>query len=91
MARPGVAPRLVRVLASGLTVPRCRAFVNGGPVVGTRRAEGRSVGVTDSGLVGRLRSISGDEHVLTDRHELRTYESDGLRHYRTPPAIAVLP
>jgi glycolate oxidase len=47
--------------------------------------------VTDAGLVERLRSISGDDHVLTDKHELRTYESDGLRHYRMPPAIAVLP
>ena len=45
----------------------------------------------DAGLVERLRSICGHEHVLTDEHELRTYESDGLRHYRTPPAIAVLP
>lgn len=49
------------------------------------------MGVTDAGLVERLQSIAGDEHVLTDKHELRTYESDGLRHYRTPPAIAVLP
>ena len=45
----------------------------------------------DAGLVERLRSISGQEHVLTDEHELRTYESDGLRHYRTPPKVAVLP
>ena len=45
----------------------------------------------DAGLVERLRSISGQDHVLVDEHELRTYESDGLRHYRTPPAVAVLP
>jgi glycolate oxidase len=45
----------------------------------------------DAGLVERFRRICGHEHVLTDRHQLRTYESDGLRHYRTPPAIAVLP
>jgi glycolate oxidase len=47
--------------------------------------------VIDAGLVERLRSTCGREHVLTDEHELRTYESDGLRHYRTPPAVAVLP
>ncbi len=50
-----------------------------------------SVGVIDSGMVERLRHTSGPEHVVTDEHELRTYESDGLRHYRTPPAVAVLP
>lgn len=49
------------------------------------------MGVIDSGMVERLRAISGPEHVVTDEHELRTYESDGLRHYRTPPAVAVLP
>jgi glycolate oxidase len=47
--------------------------------------------VVDAGLVERFRDLCGHEHVLTDTHELRTYESDGLRHYRTPPALAVLP
>src|SRR5215213_2358497 len=42
-------------------------------------------------MVERFRDVCGQEHVLTDTHQLRTYESDGLRHYRTPPAIAVLP
>ncbi len=45
----------------------------------------------DAGLVDRFRHICGHEHVLTDTHELRTYESDGLRHYRSPPAVAILP
>ena len=45
----------------------------------------------DAGLVERFRHICGPEHVLTDTHQLRTYESDGLRHYRTPPDVAVLP
>jgi hypothetical protein len=44
-------------------------------------------------LVGRLRGISGDEHVLTHQHDLRTDQSDGLLRYlgrtgssvRTPP------
>ncbi|HWG72812.1 MAG TPA: FAD-linked oxidase C-terminal domain-containing protein [Acidimicrobiales bacterium] len=52
--------------------------------------EGARCQVIDPGLVERLRGISGGEHVLTDTHELRTYESDGLRHYRSPPPVAVL-
>ena len=47
--------------------------------------------VVDVGLVEKLGRICGHQHVLTDTHQLRTYESDGLRHYRTPPAVAVLP
>jgi glycolate oxidase len=42
-------------------------------------------------LVGRLRAVCGDRHVLTDRHQLRTYESDGLLQYRVLPRAAVLP
>jgi glycolate oxidase len=42
-------------------------------------------------LVGELRDICGDEWVLTHPHELRTYESDGLLHYRAAPVAAVLP
>ena len=45
----------------------------------------------DAGLIGRLGRICGQEHVLTDTHQLRTYESDGLRHYRSSPPVAVLP
>ena len=50
-----------------------------------------TVAVIDAGLVETFRRICGYEHVLTDRHQLRTYESDGLRHYRSPPGVAVLP
>ncbi len=45
----------------------------------------------DAGLVERLGQICGPEHVVTDTHQLRTYESDGLRHLRTTPPVAVLP
>ncbi len=45
----------------------------------------------DAGLIERCRQSCGPEHVVTDTHELRTYESDGLRHYRVSPAVAVLP
>ncbi len=43
------------------------------------------------GLAAELRSVCGDEHVLTHRHQLRTYESDGLLHYRASPRAVVLP
>src|SRR3954452_23195021 len=42
-------------------------------------------------LVARLRSVCGDEHVVTQRHQLRTYESDGLLHYAVTPGAVVLP
>ncbi|MGI8777985.1 MAG: FAD-linked oxidase C-terminal domain-containing protein [Acidimicrobiales bacterium] len=45
----------------------------------------------DARLVETLTRICGREHVLTDNDQLRTYESDGLRHYRAHPPVAVLP
>jgi glycolate oxidase len=42
-------------------------------------------------LVSHLESICGSEHVLTHPHELATYRSDGLAHYRQVPVAAVLP
>ncbi|MEA2155663.1 MAG: glycolate oxidase [Solirubrobacteraceae bacterium] len=42
-------------------------------------------------LLARLRAICGDAHVLSDRIQLRTYESDGLLQYRARPAAVVLP
>jgi len=47
--------------------------------------------VIDARLVETLVRICGREHVLTNKDQLRTYESDGLRHYRSPPPVAVLP
>jgi glycolate oxidase len=50
--------------------------------------------VTPSGspaLVSRLQEVCGREFVLTHQHELATYRSDGLLHYRQVPAAAVLP
>jgi glycolate oxidase len=43
------------------------------------------------GLVGRLREICGDEHVLVHRDDLYTYASDGLTHFHVVPPVAVLP
>jgi glycolate oxidase len=42
-------------------------------------------------LIARLEGICGPEHVLTHPHELATYRSDGLAHYRQTPLAAVLP
>jgi glycolate oxidase len=42
-------------------------------------------------LLKRLRAICGDEHVLTQSIQLRTYESDGLLQYRCRPGAVVLP
>jgi glycolate oxidase len=42
-------------------------------------------------LVSRLREICGREYVLTHPHELATYRSDGLLHYRQTPVAAALP
>jgi glycolate oxidase len=42
-------------------------------------------------LAQRLRSDLGDAAVITDRARLRTYECDGLAHYKVTPAVVVLP
>jgi glycolate oxidase len=42
-------------------------------------------------LIEELRRICGDEHVVTEHHALRTYESDGLLQYAALPRAAVLP
>ncbi len=42
-------------------------------------------------LAARLRAELGDAAVLTDRAQLRTYECDGLAHYKVTPAVVVLP
>ncbi len=48
------------------------------------------MGVTGE-LVERLRSICGDAHVITQAHQLKTYESDGLLQYAVTPGAVVLP
>ena len=42
-------------------------------------------------LADRLRPLFGDDAVITDHQRLRTYECDGLAHYRVVPALVVLP
>jgi glycolate oxidase len=45
----------------------------------------------DGSLITELRSVVGERHVLTEHHQLRTYESDGLLQYAVVPRAAVLP
>src|SRR4029453_9245157 len=42
-------------------------------------------------LARRLRAALGDDQVLSDRQQLRTYECDGLAHYKVIPALVVFP
>jgi glycolate oxidase len=44
-----------------------------------------------SGLAAALRAELGPEKVIDDRQELRTYECDGLAHYKVTPGLVVLP
>ncbi|HEV7965315.1 MAG TPA: FAD-binding protein, partial [Actinoplanes sp.] len=41
-------------------------------------------------LAGRLRDRLGADRVISDRQELRTYECDGLAHYKVVPGLVVL-
>ncbi|MEU7901546.1 FAD-linked oxidase C-terminal domain-containing protein [Actinoplanes sp. NPDC049118] len=42
-------------------------------------------------LAAVLRSGLGADRVISDRQELRTYECDGLAHYKVTPGLVVLP
>jgi glycolate oxidase len=42
-------------------------------------------------VAARLRAELGERAVITDRQELRTYECDGLAHYKVTPGLVVLP
>ncbi|GAA4944676.1 FAD-linked oxidase C-terminal domain-containing protein [Actinoplanes utahensis] len=42
-------------------------------------------------LAARIRADLGPDQVLTDRQQLRTYECDGLAHYKVIPALVALP
>jgi glycolate oxidase len=47
--------------------------------------------VTDIGsLTAKLRAVLGHDAVIDDHMQLRTYECDGLAHYKVTPALAVL-
>jgi glycolate oxidase len=42
-------------------------------------------------VAARARELLPEESVITDRARLRTYECDGLAHYRVTPALVVIP
>jgi glycolate oxidase len=42
-------------------------------------------------IARQLRARLGDAAVIDDRQQLRTYECDGLAHYKVTPALVVLP
>src|SRR6185437_15076998 len=42
-------------------------------------------------VIAELRAILGDDGVISEMAELRTYESDGLASYRALPGVVVLP
>ncbi|MEJ7751036.1 MAG: FAD-linked oxidase C-terminal domain-containing protein [Thermoleophilaceae bacterium] len=44
-----------------------------------------------SAFISDLQEACGHDHVLTHRHELRTYESDGLLQYAALPSAVALP
>src|SRR6266851_5064865 len=44
-----------------------------------------------AGLISQLTAICGQDGVITDPMELRTYECDGLTSHRVTPALVVLP
>jgi glycolate oxidase len=41
-------------------------------------------------LAAQLRPVFGEDAVITDHQRLRTYECDGLAHYKVTPALVVL-
>src|SRR5512143_833403 len=42
-------------------------------------------------LAVQLRPVFGEDAVITDHTRLRTYECDGLAHYKVTPALVVIP
>src|SRR3954447_26458400 len=42
-------------------------------------------------VTATLRAALGADRIVTDRQELRTYECDGLAHYKVTPGLVVLP
>ena len=42
-------------------------------------------------LAARLRGVLGTDKVISDRQQLRTYECDGLAHYKVIPALVAFP
>ncbi len=50
-----------------------------------------AIGTAIAGIAARLEAELGKAAVITDEAARRTYECDGLAHYRTVPALVALP
>src|SRR2546429_2278335 len=61
------------------------------PAPPTVRGKGFSMAAHLVSLARRLRRGLGTDAVVTDEAALRTYECDGLTHYRVTPGLVVLP
>ena len=48
-------------------------------------------GLTRADLIVRMVALVGEERVVSERAQLRTYECDGLTSYRVIPSLVVLP
>src|SRR5439155_22293120 len=83
-----------RSLSAG-TVGRRASAVHRDGAVGRIRRVPHSAGVRPNAmttldtLAARLRAVLGDKGVITDRQQLRTYECDGLAHYKVTPGLVV--
>ena len=54
----------------------------------------QATSTTTAGIAAVTAAVRGmvpDEGIITDRTRLRTYECDGLAHYRVTPALVVIP
>ncbi len=60
------------------------------PTSADRITDRASLG-SNAPLVAEFTALLGPDGVITDRQQLRTYECDGLAHYRVVPAVVVLP
>ena len=60
------------------------------PVARAPRARDRP-GRALAAVTARARELVPAAGVITDRARLRTYECDGLAHYRVTPALVVIP
>ncbi len=60
------------------------------PAAGTDAGAGRAVAGV-AAVAARARVLLPASAVITERSRLRTYECDGLAHYRVTPALVVIP
>jgi glycolate oxidase len=62
-----------------------------GVTLDTARPSTPSAGTGLAAVTAVARALLPEDGVITDRQRLRTYECDGLAHYRVTPALVVMP